>query len=225
MYSIVLTMALMNGAATPAFTPDEDGVTALRAHNGNLSLAHETYRHGRRGGCCGCCGGCYGGCSGCCGGCCGGCYGGCCGGCWGCCGGCWGGGGWGGGGRGGYGGHGGYAYGGLDAGAPVLAGTQGAYEYQSAYPAMAQGNNEATIIVRLPAEARLTIDGSPTTSTSAERTFVTPPLTPEKVYHYTLRAEMQRDGKPVTETRDVTVRAGRETRVNLDFNNGDVSMK
>jgi uncharacterized protein (TIGR03000 family) len=196
MYSIVLTMALMNGGATPAVGFEEDGVVALNAaSNVSLSSVHEAYRHHRGG----CCGGCYGGCCG-----------GCCGGCWGCCGGCYGG--WGGGGRG-------YAY--ADGGyAPTVASAPGSYEYQAGYPTMGQ-TNEATIVVTLPAEAKLTIDGKATTSTSQERAFVTPPLTPGKTYHYTLRAEMERDGRPVTQTKDVIVRPGRESRVNLDLSGSD----
>ena len=37
-------------------------------------------------------------------------------------------------------------------------------------------------------------------------------------YYYTLKAEINRDGKPMTETRRVTVQAGRESQVKFDFN-------
>jgi uncharacterized protein (TIGR03000 family) len=73
----------------------------------------------------------------------------------------------------------------------------------------------ATIIVRLPAEARLLIDGAATTSTSTERVFVSPSLNPGREYHYTLKAEWARDGKPVTWTKEIAVRAGEETRVQV----------
>jgi uncharacterized protein (TIGR03000 family) len=73
----------------------------------------------------------------------------------------------------------------------------------------------ATLVVDLPAEARLTIDGDPTTSTSEHRVFVSPELNPGRDYHYTLRAEIMRDGKPVTVARKVAVRAGEETQVTL----------
>ena len=53
----------------------------------------------------------------------------------------------------------------------------------------------ATLIVSLPADAKLTIDDSPTASTSAERTFVSPTLKPGQDYNYTLKAEMVRDAQ------------------------------
>jgi uncharacterized protein (TIGR03000 family) len=79
------------------------------------------------------------------------------------------------------------------------------------------GNAPATIIVELPAEARLTVDGQPTTSTSGRRVFLSPPLAQGSEYFYTINAEMTRNGQPVTVTRRVPVTAGRETRITLDF--------
>ncbi|MCI0685225.1 MAG: TIGR03000 domain-containing protein [Gemmataceae bacterium] len=75
----------------------------------------------------------------------------------------------------------------------------------------------ATIVVNLPAEARLTVNGEATQSTSETRVFRSPPLTPGSEYYYTLNAKIMRDGQPVAVTRRVSVAAGRETRVTLDF--------
>jgi uncharacterized protein (TIGR03000 family) len=86
-----------------------------------------------------------------------------------------------------------------------------------------RGNREsradapATLLVTLPADARLTVDGQPTRSTSGERTFETPPLPTDKDFSYTLKAEITRDGHPVTVTRHVTVRGGEESRVDITF--------
>jgi uncharacterized protein (TIGR03000 family) len=74
----------------------------------------------------------------------------------------------------------------------------------------------ATIVVNVPADARLTIDGEATTSTSAQRVFVSPVLNPGREYHYTLKAEFKKDGKTVSMSKDVTVKAGNETRVTMD---------
>jgi uncharacterized protein (TIGR03000 family) len=74
----------------------------------------------------------------------------------------------------------------------------------------------ATIHVILPADAKLTIDGMPTKSTSADRWFYTGPLG-EGTYVYNFRAEYVKEGKTVTVQEKVTVRAGRETLVTLDF--------
>jgi len=74
----------------------------------------------------------------------------------------------------------------------------------------------ATIIVLLPADARLTIDGEITTSTSARRVFLSPALRPGQQYQYTLQAEVVRQGQPVRITRVVPVQAGATTQVSLE---------
>jgi uncharacterized protein (TIGR03000 family) len=191
----------------------------------------------RRGGCCGCRGGgggCYGGsCYG------GGCYGG---GCYG--GGCYGGGcmgsGFGGGCMGsgcmgsGFGGGGcvGSGYSGVGvsgfgySGGVIMPGTiqQGTgaepikkkpgekkTEPESMAPA------PATIVVELPADAKLLIDNEATTSTGSSRVFQSPVLNPGKEYHYTLKAEVLREGKPVKAEKVVTVRSGQLTPVTLSL--------
>jgi uncharacterized protein (TIGR03000 family) len=75
----------------------------------------------------------------------------------------------------------------------------------------------ATIVVSLPAEARLIIDGNSTTSTSARRVFTSPALQPGQTYVYTLRAEIVRDGQTMSETQQVTVRAGEQTPVTFNM--------
>jgi uncharacterized protein (TIGR03000 family) len=77
--------------------------------------------------------------------------------------------------------------------------------------------NEATIVVNLPADATLTVDGEKTQSTSGTRVFISPPLQAGKTYQYTLRAEVNRDGRRETTSRTVDVQAGRTTNVNIDF--------
>ena len=73
----------------------------------------------------------------------------------------------------------------------------------------------ASIVVSLPADARLTVDDTVTKSTSANRLFATPALETGKEFHYTLKAEVVRDGQKLTASEKVTVRAGEETRVNF----------
>ena len=75
------------------------------------------------------------------------------------------------------------------------------------------GPAPATIVVSLPADAKLMIDSYQTTSTSSRRVFVTPDLEPGQDFTYTLKAEA--NGKTVTQK--ITVRAGVETPVTLDF--------
>jgi uncharacterized protein (TIGR03000 family) len=73
----------------------------------------------------------------------------------------------------------------------------------------------ATILVSLPADAQLTVDGTATQSTSTNRVFVSPVLEPGKDFYYTLKAEFVRNGKRVAASKEVTVRAGKETRVSF----------
>ncbi len=78
-----------------------------------------------------------------------------------------------------------------------------------------EANVPATIIVSVPANAKLTIDETATTSTATQRVFVTPALVPGKAYHYTMKVEYVQDGKPVVASKKVDVSAGKETTVNF----------
>ena len=73
----------------------------------------------------------------------------------------------------------------------------------------------ATIVVTLPAAAKLTFDDRPTTSTGNRRAFVSPALGVGRIYYYTLKAEVMRDGKAVTVQKQVEVRAGERIEVTL----------
>jgi len=74
----------------------------------------------------------------------------------------------------------------------------------------------ARILVSLPADAKLLIDDKGTTSVGASRVFVSPPLTPQGDYQYTLKAEFVRDGKTVSLSKNVPVAAGKDTQVSFD---------
>jgi uncharacterized protein (TIGR03000 family) len=126
-------------------------------------------------------------------------------------GGCYGGGYMGGGYGGGYAG--GYAY--APSYAPAMYG--GSYGPPVTYAAAQtpSGPQPATLVVNLPADAKLTVDGAPTTSTSERRTFVTPALRPGQDYAYTLRAEITRDGQTFNASQRVTVSPGRQSEVTL----------
>jgi uncharacterized protein (TIGR03000 family) len=83
----------------------------------------------------------------------------------------------------------------------------------------------ATIVVSLPADATLTIDDTATRSTSAVRVFTSPMLPVGQDFHYTLKAEYVRDAKPVVVSKEITVRAGQETRVTLDESTASVASR
>ncbi len=251
MYGVVLMMALSGGADAPAMTPAYAEPAAKYGDHGHKEYRLFGGRRGH--GCCGggyggCCGGYGGGYGGCCGG--GGYYGGCCGGggyYGGCCGGGYGGyyggctggayGSWGGGAYGTMPYDGGY--GGTYYGTPIEDGRRYDGDRRDGdgnrggerlplpdgkrNPPEARSEAPATLVVSLPSDAALTIDGSATRSTSGVRTFLSPPLQPDKTYQYTLKATLMRDGKPVERTKDVTVRAGQTSEVRFDFGTSAVS--
>jgi uncharacterized protein (TIGR03000 family) len=74
----------------------------------------------------------------------------------------------------------------------------------------------ATLVVNLPADAVLTIDGERTTLTSAKRVFCTPPLEMGRACEHTLEARFVRAGEEKVIKQRVTVRAGEQTTVWLE---------
>jgi uncharacterized protein (TIGR03000 family) len=230
MYSVVLMMALTSGGDVPAL-----GHGCCGCYGGGYGGCMGCYG--------GCYGGGYGGCMGCYGGCYGGHKHGCRGGhhgCWGgghgchgghrkhgCCG-CYGGG-YGYGCCGCYGGGYGHGcmgcYGGGGVAAPVVPGMavpSGNPVAPATTPAPSKKSTSleaaapATLIVTVPAEARLTIDGEATTSTATQRVFTTPALNYGRDYTYTVQVEFQKDGKTLALSKEVVVKAGEQTRVTFD---------
>ncbi|MCX7666593.1 MAG: TIGR03000 domain-containing protein [Gemmataceae bacterium] len=94
--------------------------------------------------------------------------------------------------------------------------TPASYNQESRIP-----SSKAAVVVRLPADAKLLADGASTNLTGAERRFLTPDLQSGKDYQYTLTAEFVRDGKLVSESKKVVVRAGIQTVV--EFGNEEKS--
>jgi uncharacterized protein (TIGR03000 family) len=109
-----------------------------------------------------------------------------------------------------YGCGGGYCYGGY-----CGIGYHGVVHQGGKKQAMATVPDAATLVVSLPADAVLTIDGKPTTSTSAERVFQSPSLEKGRDFQYALEAKVVRDGQEKVITKLVTVRAGEQTNVTL----------
>ena len=66
----------------------------------------------------------------------------------------------------------------------------------------------ATVIVRLPADARLFADGRALTQSGMERKFVSPALPANQDFTYRFRVEYERDGETISVTKKVSVRAG-----------------
>jgi uncharacterized protein (TIGR03000 family) len=83
----------------------------------------------------------------------------------------------------------------------------------------------AILDVTLPEDAALFINDQPTTSTSAQRRFISPPLPTGRNYQYTLRAEVVRDGQTRSTTQQVTVRAGQRHNVRLEIPQADLARR
>jgi uncharacterized protein (TIGR03000 family) len=80
-----------------------------------------------------------------------------------------------------------------------------------------QLNAPARILVHLPADARLTIDGNATKSTSSSRLFNSPTLNAQGLHFYEFQAIVERNGMQITINRLVRVQAGATTEVNIEI--------
>lgn len=189
MYSLVLMAALTTSSVEPGCWGRWCG-----CHGGYASSYGGCYGGcygGSYGGCYGSYGACYGsyGCYGYSAGysCYGGCYGGCVGGGW-----------------------------GITNYAPVLPpqipSSLPVAPEQVPAPKKASLSNQAKLIVELPADAKLFIDNQLMKTAAGERVFRTPQLEKGQAYYYIVRAEVVREGKPQSMTKQVIVRAGDEAR-------------
>ena len=80
-----------------------------------------------------------------------------------------------------------------------------------------QINDKAIMVVNAPAWATLYInDQKIEAANTPKQGFVTPTLNPERNYYYDIRAEIIREGKVVSKTKRIYVRAGSEVQVSFD---------
>jgi uncharacterized protein (TIGR03000 family) len=126
----------------------------------------------------------------------------------------WGGCGWGGCGYGGYAGY-GWGYGGGWYGGWASSGYRTSLGYLANIEApttsariAAATNNSAVLTVSVPADAKIFVNDRATTSTGANRSYVSRNLQPGASYTYRVRAVFTRDGQPVSEERIVKLAAG-----------------
>jgi uncharacterized protein (TIGR03000 family) len=84
------------------------------------------------------------------------------------------------------------------------------------YPPAAATDTDVSLIVRVPAEAVVWVNGTKTSQTGPRREFVSSGLAPGQSYSFLVRAQWTGpDGKPATSDQRISVRAG-ERRA-LDF--------
>lgn len=219
MYSLILMMAMnTTGAELPAFGRSFSCDGGCFSCAGCFGCDGGHWRRGRLfnlghgcdGGCHGCDGGCDGGCFGCDGGCFG-CHGGffrgllgrlhgCDGGCFGCNG----------------------CFGGEVIHVPSTPTTteppksMDPKEAEKGKAAAMTSPAKATLVVNVPANTKVMIDGEATGNGSGARVFSTPVLQPGFSYRYIIQAEMLQNGQTVVQSKAVTVKAGEESRISFD---------
>ena len=76
---------------------------------------------------------------------------------------------------------------------------------------------DGLLAVSVPEDAKIFVNGNATTSTGADRSYVSRNLQNGMNYSYEVRAEVIRDGKTVEQVKTVNVRAGETARLAFDF--------
>jgi uncharacterized protein (TIGR03000 family) len=76
--------------------------------------------------------------------------------------------------------------------------------------------NRATVVVKLPTDAKLYAENQLLQLTSTERSFVTPELPTGREFSYNFRVEYDRNGRTLSESQKITVAAGRTVNVVFD---------
>jgi uncharacterized protein (TIGR03000 family) len=76
---------------------------------------------------------------------------------------------------------------------------------------------DGLLAVNVPEDARIFVNGQPTTSTGGMRQYVSRDLRPGFNYSYEVRAEIERDGRMIEQVKTVDIRAGETARVAFDF--------
>jgi uncharacterized protein (TIGR03000 family) len=103
-----------------------------------------------------------------------------------------------------------------DYGTPVYGDTATMPDYAYGDSAQASQDDAARIRVMVPADAKVWFDDRMTQQTGSVREFETPALTPGRDFSYDVKAQWRdRDGKDVTQTKHVDVRAN--SNATVDF--------
>src|SRR5947209_7868460 len=75
--------------------------------------------------------------------------------------------------------------------------------------------DRARVVVDVPADAKLYVDGQLMKTQSDHRVFNTPALRPGQAYYYDVKAEVVRDGETKSETKRIVVRGGETARASF----------
>jgi uncharacterized protein (TIGR03000 family) len=88
-----------------------------------------------------------------------------------------------------------------------------------------KNDTAARLIVKLPADAELTIDDHLMQGTSDRRVFDTPPLQKGLTYVFKLKATVVRNGRTMTATRELLFKAASLSEVSFEFPENAVALK
>jgi uncharacterized protein (TIGR03000 family) len=83
------------------------------------------------------------------------------------------------------------------------------------HPTYGPLRNSALLNVKVPAEAKVFVNGRATTSTGEDREYISRDLQPGARYSYKVRAEFVRDGKEISEEKTVQLTAGQNSAISF----------
>jgi uncharacterized protein (TIGR03000 family) len=98
-----------------------------------------------------------------------------------------------------------------------LAGRAVRRSLREASPPPAPPTAPGLVLVSSPVDARVKLDNTISLSNAPVRKFGIPSLRQGKKYEYTVKGEVVRNGRTLTATKMITIEAGQEIRVDLDF--------
>jgi uncharacterized protein (TIGR03000 family) len=79
----------------------------------------------------------------------------------------------------------------------------------------------AYLNVNVPADAKVYLENKLMTLTGTDRRFVTPQLPVGSPHVYSVKVEVERNGKTITKTTDAAITAGQEIAVSVKFDSGN----
>jgi len=74
---------------------------------------------------------------------------------------------------------------------------------------------QAEVTIQVAEGARLLVDGKEVSLRATSEKFFTPELDPSRIYYYEMKATIQKDGKDLSASKRVAVRAGQQVAVDL----------
>tara|TARA_B100002051_G_C16524392_1_gene529400 strand:- start:43 stop:663 length:621 start_codon:yes stop_codon:yes gene_type:complete len=92
----------------------------------------------------------------------------------------------------------------------------------ASYLRAGSNGTSATLTVRVPEDAKVFVNGVATTSTGAERRYVSRGLKQGESYTYQVKVEIVRDGKTLEEVKEVQLQTGENAKLAFDMDASDV---